>query len=84
MGDSKLVISAWLRFGRDQPEAASSAKGIRNIWPLKFSKDDMVKLPTSSGKFASVMPCLVIWLIVFYRFGMTMLETAANIVVPGQ
>lgn len=44
----------------------------------------MARLPISSGKYPSLIVCIINLCGSIYSFGMTMLETATNIVVPDQ
>lgn len=59
---------------------ASSERAIGNTWRPKCCRDATGKKPISSG--VSDRDESYIFILRYYSFGMIMLETAANIVVP--
>lgn len=61
----------------------SNAKVIKCTWLGKFYKGRTARLPTSSGMFAYVSMRFIQHIFIS-SLGMTMLETATNIVVPDQ
>lgn len=66
--------------------APSNEKGINSTWHQKFCRADMAKQPMSSGKVSTLLTFCKILMshLSDISLGMTMLETASNIVVPDQ